>query len=151
MLNFFKYGHGRWDRAVSTVIVLASVAAIILVVYMAVAVPTAEKDTDFYILDAEGSTYNYMDEIASGAETSVVLGIINREHSTTVYMVEIKTGNEKLADIGPIKLDDRETWEEEVTFTPIGTGTNQKLEFILYRQGQDEPYRSVFLQLDVVE
>jgi uncharacterized membrane protein len=36
-----------------------------------------------------------------------------------------------------------------VGFTPHKAGDNQKLEFVLYKQGEDKPYRSLYLWVDV--
>jgi uncharacterized membrane protein len=42
-------------------------------------------------------------------------------------------------------------WEQIMSFTPDKAGDNQKVEFLLYRQGQNEVYREVYIWIDVLE
>ena len=46
-------------------------------------------------------------------------------------------------------LEPDQKWEEEVRFTPGRIGNRQKIEFLLYRQEQDEVYESLYLWADV--
>jgi uncharacterized membrane protein len=46
-------------------------------------------------------------------------------------------------------LADKEKWEKQVSFTPTSVGENQKVEFLLYKGGQVEPYLSLRLLIDV--
>ena len=51
------------------------------------------------------------------------------------------------AALGPIM----EVWEEKVSFTPSQAGPDQKVEFLLFREGDEEPYRTAYLWIDVTE
>ena len=52
-------------------------------------------------------------------------------------------------EVGPVTLEHDEKWEEIVDFTPDRVGDKQKVEFLLYRQGQSEAYRRLHLWVDV--
>jgi uncharacterized membrane protein len=53
--------------------------------------------------------------------------------------------------LGPLLLADKEKGEEEVSFAPQGAGDNQKVEFLLYKNGEGEPYETLRLFVDVKE
>ena len=48
-------------------------------------------------------------------------------------------------------LNHEDQWEGEVSFTPTRVGTNQKIDFWLYRDGEEQVYRIVHLWVDVKE
>ncbi len=49
----------------------------------------------------------------------------------------------------PLALDHDEKWENEVGFVLQVVGDDQKVEFILYKNGEEEPYSSLHLWIDV--
>jgi uncharacterized membrane protein len=51
--------------------------------------------------------------------------------------------------VGPITLGHQEKWEEKVDFVAYEPHKNIKDEFLLYREGDKEPYRKLHLWLDV--
>ena len=124
--------------------------AIVAIAYLIIT-PTGEKFTEFYVTALDGNATDYPNELTIGEEGRVILSIANHEHrDDMIYQVEIIIDGEDNSRIGPIALDHDEKWEEETSFTPQETGENQKVEFILYKQGREEPYRSLHLWLDVV-
>jgi len=84
-----------------------------------------------------------------GEEERVIVGIINREHETATYRVEVAIDEVKNSEVGPVALDHDGKWEEIMGFTPGKAGDNQKVEFLLYRQGQNEVYQRLHLWVDV--
>lgn len=65
------------------------------------------------------------------------------------YNIVITIGGQKVAEAGPITLSNEEKWEQEVSFTPIETGENQKVEFQLHKGGSPDVYQSLRLWIDV--
>jgi uncharacterized membrane protein len=55
----------------------------------------------------------------------------------------------KVKDIEPLVLNQAETWQETISFRPTAAGDSQKVEFLLYKSGQSEVYRSVYLLVNV--
>ena len=51
--------------------------------------------------------------------------------------------------VGPVALDHDGEWEEIVGFTLNRAGDNQKVEFLLYKQGQNGVYQELYLWVDV--
>lgn len=84
-----------------------------------------------------------------GGEGKVIMDSINREYETVTYRVEVVIDGVKNNEVGPVALDHDGKWEKVIGFTPGRAGDNQKVEFLLYRQGQKEVYRRIHLPVDV--
>jgi uncharacterized membrane protein len=146
----------RWRAAsrlnkVLAIVLSAFVLGVIgTLAYVIVTPKAGEKFTEFYILGLDGKAENYPQELTVGDEGNVILGIANHEHEgNLVYRVEITINGEVNSIIGPLTLPNEEKWQNEVGFTPHKAGENQKLEFILYKQGEDKPYKLLYLWVDV--
>ena len=51
---------------------------------------------------------------------------------------------------GPIVLEHEEKWEKPLSFFYPEEYENLKVEFLLYREGDDQPYRSLHLWVNIV-
>ena len=112
---------------------------------------TGQTFTEFYILAADGST-NYPRTIRAGTAGKVTLGIVNHEAKTTNYTVSITVAGSKVNTYGPITLGAEEKWEQPVTFTPGTAGTQQEVDFILYKNDGTAPYmQPLRLWIDVTQ
>ncbi len=128
-----KQTSGRLDRIISLILVVAILAAIGGVVYVAMNWGTGEKFTEFYILGPDGKAEGYPEALVVGEEGKVLLGIVNQEQDAMSYKVQITIGDTLIDEIGPIALAHEEKWEEEVGFVPQEQGENQKVEFKLFK------------------
>lgn len=142
---------GARDRALSIILVIAIVGAIGTLGYVIATPKVGEKFTEFYLLGLSGKAADYPTELVVGEEGEVIVGIINREHESVTYRVEIVIEEVKNNEVGPVTLEHDEKWERIVGFTPGRAGDNQKVEFLLYRQGQNEVYQRLHLWVDVTE
>lgn len=144
-------GHGRWDRALNLILIIAILGAVSSLGYVLANPKVGERFTEFSVLGPEGRLEDYPREIALGDSVIVLLNITNREHGTVTYRVDITIDGQIAGAAGPVTLEHEEEWEEEVSFTPQGAGENQKLEFLLFKEGESQPYRSLHIWLDVIE
>ena len=103
----------------------------------------------FISFEPEGKAEGYPKELVVGKEAKVMVGIANREHETVSYRVEVTIDGTRHSEIGPVVVLHDDRWEREVGSIPAQSGDNQKVEFLLYRQGQSEAYRSVHLWINV--
>lgn len=142
-------GQSRLRKALSVVLLLVILAVIGAIVYMAVTPHIGERFTEFYILGLEGKAENYPTEIALGEEARVIVGIVNHEYEEVSYRVVVRIDETTRKEIGPVMMAHEEKWEPEVSFTPTKVGENQKVEFLLHKNGQNEPYLTLRLWTDV--
>jgi len=127
-------------------IILGAIAALIYVI----AVPAPEDSfTAFYILGPGGEAADYPAQLKAGEEGSVILVIVNRERETASYRVEIRVDGVTEGELGPIMLEHGGRFERVASFTPEKPGGGQKVEFLLYKQGQSGIYESLHLLVDV--
>jgi uncharacterized membrane protein len=139
-LNFPGWvGSSRLDKALSVTLVLAIAATIGTLGYVIATPRVGERFTEFYILGLEGRAEDYPRELGVGEEGRVIVGIINREHETVSYRVEVRIEGVIRNEVGPIELAHDEKWE------------GQRVEFLLYRNGEVEPYWELHLWLNVTE
>ncbi|MBK5191535.1 MAG: DUF1616 domain-containing protein [Methanosarcinales archaeon] len=144
----FKVENTRIDRLLSVILIVAIVLAISMVIYVIVTPKEGEKFTEFYILGPDGNASDYPTELSVGEEGAVIIGVVNHEYAVVTYQLEVRLdgaviGGERIA------LEHNETWEHPFTFRETKTGEDQKLEFLLFKEGIEEVYRSLHLWLDV--
>lgn len=145
------WGGGRWDRALSIILVITIVGALGTLGYVVVKPRVGERFTEFYILGLEGEAMDYPREMAVGEGGRVIVGIINREHETVSYRIEVRIDGLKNKEVGAVVLEHDDKWEGEIRFVPMVAGDNQKAEFLLYKEGQSEAYQSLHLWVNVKE
>jgi len=143
------WGGGVWDKVLSIILALAILGALGTLGYVIASPKVGERFTEFYIEGLEGKAADYPEELVLGEEGKVIVGIINREHETVTYRVEVAIDGVKNNEMGSVALDHDGEWEEIVGFTPGRAGDNQKVEFLLYKQGQNEAYQKLHLWIDV--
>ena len=110
-----------------------------------------EQFTEFYILGSEGLAESYPREAAPGEPLSVTAGIANREGQTARYRIEVQVDGEVIGTTETIALRDGQVWEAQVIFALPRAGVDQQVDFLLYRDGQPEPYRRLRLWINIVE
>ena len=144
------WGGGAWDKVLSVVLVVAMLGALGMLGYVIATPKVGERFTEFYILGMEGEAADYPQELTVGEEGKVIVGIVNSEHERVSYHIEVMIGNAKNNEVGPIELEHDEKWEGIVVFTPNEPDEGQKVEFLLYKNGEVEPsVESLYLWIDV--
>ena len=138
-------------KVLSIALLVAVLAAIGALVYVLAIPKVGEKFTEFYILGPEGKAENYPAELVLGEEVGVILGIVNREYEVVSYQVEVRIDGVTSQEIRPVVLAHEEKWEQKVSFIPTKVGGNQKVEFVLYKHGQDKSHLTLRLWIEVKE
>ena len=147
-----SWGKGVLNRLLSIVLVIVILGALGITGYVIAASKLGQEFTEFYVLGLEGETTDYPEELKVGEEGIVTITIINREYETVSYRVEVVFNDIKVDEIGPLILQNDEEWTQEVSFAPEIAGENQKVEFLLYRNGELRPYlEALRLWIDVRE
>ncbi len=110
-----------------------------------------ERYTEFYVLGLDGNAMDYPKEIELGGEGRVIMGIVNHEHEVVTYEVKMLIEGVESANLSPVTLEHDEEWENVVSFAPSTAGAGQTVDFLLYREGLEDAYRSLRLWVDVIE
>jgi uncharacterized membrane protein len=109
-----------------------------------------ERFTEFYILGIDGEAQEYPAERVSGEPVTGVVGVVNREQEDVQYRVE-RIGSAGREQMATLQLRHNETWEQPFSFALVEPGEDQKIEFLLYKEGESESYRSVHMWVTVRE
>lgn len=143
----------KWNKALSVILVISIcvLGAVGTIAYKIAAPKQTDKFTEFYILGPAGEAEGYPTELTVGEEGKVVLGIVNHEHMDNLaYSVEILINGEENKTIGLIYLNNGKKWEETVGFIPKEVGENEEVEFLLFKNGEAEPYSSLHIWINVI-
>jgi len=163
----------RLDKALSIILIITILLSIAALVYVIVTPKQGEKFTEFYILGPGGKAYDYPTSVQAGNHSTVIVGVVNHEYALVNYTMSLSLNNTPLNNtlmnnttpgdnswdnsplIHPIMsmnltLVHNETWEKPVSYVINHTGDRQKLEFLLYRDGNfTGPYRDLHLWVNV--
>ena len=141
----------KLDKILTVILICAIIAAIGTLIYVISTPKVGERFTEFYILGEGGKAEGYPRELLVGETGYVILGIVNHEYEPVTYNVKILLGDRENKSIDPVILNHEEKWEKKVGFTPRKAGENIKVQFLLFRDDQPEPYRSLHLWINVTE
>lgn len=135
-----SWGTSVFDKVLSVILVLATLGALGIMGYVIATPKMGQQFTEFYILGQETNGARYPKQLLVGEEGKVVIGINNHQNRAVSYRVEVRIDGMINNEIGPILLEHDEKYEEEVVFVPHKAGDNQKLELLLYKEGDANPY-----------
>jgi len=139
------------SKVLSVALVVAIIGALGVMTYVIVTPKEAVRFTELYIEVPEGKGEWYPEKLAVGEEGAMVVGIVNHEQQKVNYRLEVTIDGTRTREVGPIVLENDRVWKELVAFAPDKVGSEQKVEFLLYREGQSEVYRSAYVSVDVTE
>lgn len=150
-LAFPGWGGSVWDKTLSIILVVSVLGTLGMTGYLIAQPKTGESFNEFYILPLEGNA-DYSRQLVVGQEGKVIVGIVNSEHETMGYRLEVMIDGVMKNDIQGIILEHNEKWEQEVSIIPERVGDNQKLEFLLYKNGEAEPcLKPLHLWIEVIK
>jgi uncharacterized membrane protein len=141
----------RLYKGLTIALILAMLGSMGTLGYVMSVKEVGERFTQFYILSEEGNIEKYPEKLVVGEEARLILGVINQEREEMSYRVEVSGDGIASQEIGWLVLAYEEKWEREISFVPTRAGENQKVNFYLYKQGESEPYRELYLWVDVWE
>ena len=176
-LKIPRLGGTSFDKFLSIILIISVAFASGLLIYNLARPKVGERFTEYYILGLYGKLQDYPTDfvIEEGQVTHIIygpdaeevpgdrgiirLGIVNHESENTTYLVLIKidgeyvdmyVNGETVEQLGPIELSHGEKWEHEIGIAPRHAIENpQRVEFLLYKNGDSEPYDILFLWINV--
>ncbi len=138
-----------WDKTLSVALAVSMLGVLGVSGYLIATPKEGEKFTEFYVLGSGGKAADYPWELQTGEVGKVIVGIVNQEDRDMSYHVEIKLAGVPIAELGPVMLEHEEKWEKAVDITPLRVGENQKVEFLLFKEGQEKTTSLLHLWLNV--
>lgn len=148
--NFPRWAElGRLDRILSVILVAAVLFAVGSIVYVVTTPKTGEKFTEFYILGPSGKADGYPRDLAPGQEGNVIVGVVNHEYAPVDYYVEITAGGYVKERTAVFRLTNGQKWEQAMSFAIRKPQADLEVRFLLFRQGETAPYRSLHLWVNV--
>lgn len=140
----------KWlNKALPVMLIIAILACIGALVYAISTPKVDEKYTEFYILGPEGKAENYPRDIKLGAETAVTVVIVNREQQAMTYRLEVLIEGARNKFFPDIALSPEQKWGQEIAISPDKVGDNQKVEFLLYKDDDAQPYSGLHIWVNV--
>jgi uncharacterized membrane protein len=142
----------KFNKALFIFLAAAIVVTLGFIIYLKVVPQKADKFTEFYVLNAEGQAQDYPEQVIAGNPVDILLGVVNHEYQPASYEVYIRMNGIQVGEANIGTLEYQQKWEEKVSFTPQVVGPRQSVDFILYKNGETEPYQKEPLRLyiDVV-
>jgi uncharacterized membrane protein len=108
-----------------------------------------EKFTTLYILGPDRKAEGYQTNLSFSEPATTIVGVENYEYAPVNYTLQVVLDGMVLAK-EEIQLDHKEKWEGNITYIPDVMGQKMKLEFLLFKDGGTEIYRSVYLWVNSV-
>jgi uncharacterized membrane protein len=147
-LSYLK--NKKWmDRLLNIMLALAAVVCICTIVYAIATPKTGEKFSEFYILGTEGKAENYPRDVKLGSPISLTIGVTNHEQTETTYTVKVIIDGVNNRVLPMITLAPEQKQEQAISFTPAKVGENQKVEFLLFKNAETEPYLTLHIWVNV--
>lgn len=143
--ELFSEGQSTLDRALSYILIIAIVAAIVTTVYVIVVPKEGEHFTEFYILGKGGMAADYPDRFAVGTPQPIIIGVGNHEYRPIDYSVEVWAMNQTwiptenrskiyaMTLLGriPVSVAHNETAEIPYNFT-VTDGKTNRIQFLVF-------------------
>lgn len=99
-----------------------------------------EKTTRFSVVDASGK--NYTKDMYLGKSKEYRVKVENNEQSEVNYTIQVKLGGVLHREENFV-LSDGESYQKNIEVTPSILGNFLKIEFLLFKEGVEKPYKEV--------
>lgn len=159
------------DRVLSALLLGLILFAVVGTVYTAAVPSNEERFTEFYLLaegpDGELGATEYPTDFTVGESRELVVGLDNHEAKPITYTVVVELQNVTRRSPDATVLSERElhrfqtriqageSWQKRHVITPQRTGTNLRLQYLLYRGDvpteptRETAYRRLHLWINV--
>jgi uncharacterized membrane protein len=136
--------HKLLTWVLAAVLILAVCGTILIIVLP----QPSEPFTELYLLGASGNASEYPTNLTVGQTANVTVGVVNHENAEVNYTLMVTLTN-KTITTESFSLANNQQWQNSISFKATTRGSGQKLEFDLYKSGDANVYRSVYLFVTV--
>lgn len=151
-LNIGSLGHTQLSTrnlVVSALLLMVVLTVFGIGIYLGTISESRKAFTQFYITGGNETAADYPDEIEANQPFPLTIGITNHEYNDVQYRV-VKVSDIHKEQIASPRLGHEERWKQFYTLILTEPGEH-KVVFLLYRDGDTEPYRSLHLWITVKE
>lgn len=144
------------EKRIYTLLVSALLIAALSAAWVFLVPSPDEFMTEFYILGQEGLAEAYPREATVGEELSVTIGMMNHERGEHDYRIDVwvtdswSKKRELVLQKDALTLPRNHAREEVITWSMPWQGQDQIVEFLLFIDDNQQPYRQLRLWLDVM-
>lgn len=143
------------DRMLTGVLLLAVIISLGTAAYVIGMPKSNDHFTELYLLGPNGTTSNYTTKFYLGDEKPFTLDIVNHEKRSVTYdLVAHLDSDANSTEVyrDQFTLADNATLEKMINIKPDRPGTNMRLTFDLYADGNmTAPYRQVYLWVKIIQ
>jgi uncharacterized membrane protein len=136
------------NTALTIFLAIVLVVAICGVILIVVLPQPSEPFTELFLLGSGGNASNYPTNLTVGQTANVTVGVVSHENANANYTLVVTLDNATITTRS-FSLANNEQWENSISFAPTHSGMGQKLDFFLFKGGDPNVYRSVYLYLTV--
>lgn len=137
------------DRLLALLLVLILTGMGVGGYFLATSSSNSEEFTQFYLLGPDGKAEGYPTTVETGDVFTLILGVVNHEGQEASYRIQATIDDRPALSLDSLSLADSEKREMPVALIATRKGSNQKVEFVLYKGNDGAPYRTLHLWLDV--
>jgi uncharacterized membrane protein len=140
-----------WNRQStlgSLVLIVVILGATGLFAYFASHPQPADAYTEFYLLPVTGEDLSFLRTSSIGQEAELKIGIISHEIAPADYQIDVLLNGVSNKKFDKISLKPGEKSLQTVSFAFNDSGLNQKVEFVLYKDGVTY-MKPLYLWIDV--
>ncbi len=138
-----------WGTVLGVALVLSAAGSVATAGYVLLTPKPPVTFTEFYLRQVQGVIETRPIKVAPGEQVSLVLGIANYEGRETSYWVDLEAPQQEAKRFAEASVAPGQAWETKTSFALDYLGDGQKVLFKLYRQGDTQPYRTLYLWVDV--
>jgi len=135
------------DRAINAFLILTLLLALSVIGRAYFFPKVEERFTEFYIL-GPSEKIAYPSSIEAETLFTVIVGVKNLEGQEITYIIETKLEGEQPLESGVLTIEDGQVKEKAIRLSLPREG-KYSIEFLLYREGDENPYRELWLWLNV--
>lgn len=135
------------------VLIAALLLSVSLTAYIVLSQPHGETFTELYILGDNGKADDYPQYADLERPVEITVCVANHEYRSMDYKLLVVLEDDvhnNIQYVQNLTLADNDTWQRTITIKPMINGTQLKLDFLLYADGNmTAPYRECYLYMDV--
>jgi uncharacterized membrane protein len=143
------------DKGLIILLIIAMIITTSIVMYLVLVPKDEESYTGFYVLDENGTMLNFPNNLTIGESGNVIIGVFCHENKITKYTIEVElinlTGERENRTMWFYDLTLKHNQHNETIYSfNLNENGIYKLQFLLYINNDNEPYRTLYIWINVI-